>query len=561
MSATSDIPFRNIPNQSSLYLNYLALSPLALRFYRHPPTLEGVLTAARQKPAGLQFPRKSISSILRRQNEMYGGDSVTMRRIDELEGSDSVAILTGQQVGVFTGPLYTVYKALTAIRLSGELRKHGIKAVPVFWMDTEDHDLPEVTRRTVLDTHSSVHVLDYRSALFDESEASVRPVGSLQLTQSIQEVIRDYAGYLPASEWKPHVQSLLESAYRPGASLALSFARLLSQILKGSGLILFDPQDPEAKPLATPVFQKALRSADAIHAALVERNRELGDAGFHTQVSVMENSTVLFYLSEGERRALERRRSGFGLRHSDRTLTLDELLSCAERTPEKLSPNVLLRPLVQDYLFPTIAYVGGSSELAYFAQIEALYAFYDHPMPVLWPRNGHTLIDSAIGTEMERLGIEVEDCFQGEQLLIEKAVHHTGAPRPCASLEQLQEALDRGLTEIRPELQAVEPPLVRALETARRKIMHNIRHLRSQIIRLEGVEDCSVLSAVRSLLNHCFPNRNLQERELNIFYFLARYGPQLLDTIGSATEIENFAHRVIRLEDKDRRDQGFASKG
>ena len=549
MSVISDIPFRDIPHQSSLYLDYLALSPLALRFYRHAPTLEGVLAAARKKPAGLQFQRKTVASILRRQNEMYGCDSKTMHQIDELEKSDCVAVLTGQQVGVFTGPLYTVYKALTAIHLSEELRKRGIKAVPIFWMDTEDHDLPEVTRRTVLDSHSSVHILDYRHTLFDDSEASVRPVGSLRLMQSIQQAIRDYVRYFPDSEWKPYVQSLLESAYKPGTSLALSFARLLSQILKGSGLILFDPQDPEAKPLTTPVFQKALRNTDAIHAAVVERNRELEAAGFHTQVSVMENSTVLFYLADGQRRALERRHSGFGLKHSGRNLTLDELLNCAEQTPEKLSPNVLLRPLVQDYLFPTLAYVGGSSELAYFAQIEALYAFFDLPMPVLWPRNGHTLIDAAIGTEMDRLGIEVVDCFQGEQTLIEKAVRHTGAPRACASLEQLQEELDRGLTEIRPELQAVEPPLVRALETARRKIMHNIRHLRSQIIRLEGVEDCSVLSAVRSLSNHCFPNRNLQERELNIFYFIARHGPQILDTISSATEIENFAHRVIQLED------------
>jgi len=550
MSLIRDIPFRSIPHQSSLFLNYLDLSPLALRFYRYPPTMEGLVQAARGKLAGMEFPRKTIASILRRQNEMYGSDSKALRRIKELEDPDSVAILTGQQVGLFTGPLYTVYKALTAIHLSEELRTHGIKAVPIFWMDTEDHDLPEVTRHTVLDSHSSIHTLDYRNDLFDEAEASVRPVGSLQLMQSIQQVVRDYVSYLLDCEWKPYVQSQLESAYKPGVSLAVSFARLLSRILDGSGLILFDPQDEEAKALTSSIFQEALRNADAVHAALVQRNHELEAAGFHTQVSVMENSTVLFYLADGERRALERRSSGFGLRHSNRTLNLDELLNCAERTPEKLSPNVLLRPLVQDYLFPTLAYVGGSSELAYFAQIEVLYTFFDRPMPVLWPRNGYTLIDPSIEAEMDRLGIEIRDCFRGEQLLIEKAVRHAGAPRACVSLEQLQEKLDQGLSEIRPELQAIEPPLAHALDTARRKMMHNIRHLRSHTIRLEGAEDCSVLSAVRSMLNHCFPNRNLQERELSIFHFLVRHGPHLLDTLNSATEIDNFAHRVLRLEEK-----------
>jgi len=548
MSGTRDIPFHAIPHQSALFLNYLALSPAALQFYRYPPTLGALLQAAREKPAGPQYPRKAIASILRRQNQIYGGDSKTLRNIDELEEPDCVAILTGQQAGVFTGPLYTIYKALTAIRISETLRNRGIKAVPIFWMDTEDHDLPEVACRTVLDTNSSIHLLDCRNALSDEAETSARPVGSLQLTQNIRQVIHHYLSYLPETKWKPLIQSQLEAAYKPGNTLAGSFARLLSQILNGSGLILFDPQDREAKRLTTAIFQKALRYADSIHAALLERNQELEAAGFHSQVNVMDNSTVLFFLADGERRALERRGSGFGLRHSTRTFSLDRLLSCAERTPEQLSPNVLLRPLVQDAIFPTLAYVGGSSELAYFAQIEVLYALFDRPMPVLWPRNGHTLIDPVIGAEMDRLGIALGDCFQGEPFLIEKAVRHSGAPKACVSLEQLQEKLDEGLAEIRSELQAIEPPLGQALETARRKILHNIRHLRSYTIRLQGTEDCSVLSSVRSLLNHCFPNRNLQERELDIFHFLARHGPRLLDSINSATEIENFAHRVLRIE-------------
>ncbi len=551
MSAIRDIPFYCIPHQSSLFLNYLALFPLALRFYRHPPTINGLLQAARGELANLQFPRKTIASILRRQNEGYGTDSKTLHHIKELEEPDSVAILTGQQVGVFTGPLYTVYKALTAIRISEELKTHGIKAVPIFWMDTEDHDLPEVTRCTVLDSSSSVQILDYRNALFDQAGISMRPVGSLQLMQNIHRVIQDYISYIPDSKWKTYVRALLESAYQPGISLASSFARLMSQILNGSGLILFDPQDKEVKLLASGIFKKALRSADAIYAALVKRNQELEAAGFHTQVSVMDKSTVLFYLADGERRALERRDSGFGLRHSSRVWSLDELLHCAEHTPEKLSPNVLLRPLVQDFLFPTLAYVGGSSELAYFAQVEVLYTLFDRPMPVLWPRNGYTLIDPSVAAEMDRLGIDFQDCFRGEQLLIEKAVHHIGAPKACVSLEQLQERLDQGLTAIRPELKAIEPPLVNALEMARRKIMHNIRYLKLQTIRLEGIEDCSVLSAVRSLLNHCFPNQNLQERELSILPFLARHGPQLLDIISSATEIYNFAHRVLQLDDKE----------
>jgi bacillithiol biosynthesis cysteine-adding enzyme BshC len=548
MPRIKDIPFCDIPHQSNLFLSYLDLSPQALRFYHYPPTMNGLLQAVRGRLAGRQFPRKIMASVLRRQNEMFGSDSKTQRNIDVLEESDSVAVVTGQQVGLFTGPLYTIYKALTAIQVCEQLKTNGIKAVPVFWMDTEDHDLPEVTRRTVLDLDFSIRNIDYQHSLFDRKDVSTRPVGSLQLSQSIQHVVQDFMSRLPDTPWKEEVGSQLESTYRPGASLASSFAQLLTRILSGSGLILFNPQDVEVKRLTSAIFQKALREADAVHAALAQRNLELEAAGFHSQVSVMENSTVLFFMYEGERRALERHHSGFRLKHINRTFSLAELLDCAEQSPEKLSPNVLLRPVIQDHIFPTLAYVGGSSELAYFAQTEVLYSYLGIPMPVLWPRNGYTLIDPAIGSEMDQLGIEFQDCFQGEPLLIEKAIHNSGAPKACVSLDQLKEHLEQGLTKIRPELEAIEPSLARALGTARRKILYNIQHIKSQLIRLEGTGNCSVLSAVRSMLNHCYPNRNLQERELSVLHFLVRHGPHLLNTINSATEIENFSHRVIRLE-------------
>jgi bacillithiol biosynthesis cysteine-adding enzyme BshC len=549
MPTVQDIPFRRIPHQSMLFLSYLDLSPVALRFYRHAPTMEGLAHAARSALAGVESPRKSMAAILTRQNALYGGDSETLRQIGELEKPDSVAICTGQQVGLFTGPLYTVYKALTAIRISEELRRRKIRAVPVFWMDAEDHDLSEVTRRTALDSRSSIQISDYRSALFGESEAPMRAVGSLRFPESIRQVVRDYLGHLPDSGWKPQVQSQLESTYKPGASFAWSFAQLMLRIFRGSGLVLYDPQDADAKRLTSSVFQKALRDADAIHAALMERSQQLHAAGFHAQVSVLENSTVLFFFADGKRRALERRHSGFGLRNCDRTFSLEELLECAGETPEKFSPNVLLRPLIQDHLFPTIAYVGGSSELAYFAQIEALYPLFGRPMPVLWPRNSFTLLEPEIGAAMDRLGIEIQDCFQGRQFLSEKAIRNSGFSKASTNLEELGDHLDRVLTEIRPEMQAIDPPMVQALETARRKILHNVQHLKSQAIRLEGKQNSFASEAVDLVLNHCFPNRNLQERELSIQHFLARHGPALLGAIRSATEIGNFAHRVLRLED------------
>jgi bacillithiol synthase len=562
MATVQDIPFRRIPHQSELFLSYLDFSASALRFYQHAPTIENIEQLARSSFANLNFHRNELASILRRQNESFGCGAETLGRIGELEKADCVAVVTGQQVGLFTGPLYTIYKALTAIRIAEELNRRGVRAVPVFWLETEDHDLQEVTHRTILDSASALHSVDYGDILFKEAERPRGSVGSIKFPESIREAVRDYVDPLPDSAWKPEVQQQLESTYRPGATIAQSFAQLLTQILCGSGLILFDPKDPEAKRLTSAVYQKALREADAIREALLKRNRELEASGFHAQVSVLENSTVLFFFQDGARCALEKRDSAYGLKNSDATFSLDKLLNHARQTPEIFSPNVLLRPLIQDHLFPTVAYVGGSAELAYFAQIGALYRIFNRPMPIIWPRNSLTLIEPQIADAMDRLGISLEDCFQGKPFLIEKTLRNSGLSEAASNIEQLENRIEKVLTEIRPEMESVDPTLAQALDTARRKILHNAQHVKSHVIRQEAAQSSAIINTVDLLMNNCFPKAALQERELGIQHFWARYGPSLMDEIASSLEPGCFTHRVLRLMKRDRgiedsRDQGI----
>ncbi|MBN2320327.1 MAG: bacillithiol biosynthesis cysteine-adding enzyme BshC [Acidobacteria bacterium] len=543
-----NIPYSQIPNQSALFLKYLENSPDALRFFRHAPSFDTLCAGLRDRVLRGEFPRSEIVPILQQQNEGYRCTSKTMDRINELKNPDSVAIVTGQQVGLFTGPLYTIYKALTAIHLSDALRNKGIPAVAVFWMETEDHDLEEVTHQTVLASDNSARVMDYRKVLFTDAPGSARPVGSIRFPDSILTVVRDFVRYLPDSDRKPAIESLLEQTYHPGATFSQSFARLLTEILQDTGLILFDPRDPETKPLISHIFRWALEQSVGIHAALLERNRELESAGFHSQVHIPDNSTVLFYIENGERHALEKRPSGFALKNTDRKISHGELQSRLAQNPEKFSPNVLLRPIIQDSLFPTLAYVGGPAELAYFAQVEALYRLLEKPMPVIWPRESFTLMEPAIQDSMLRLGIEMQDCFEGIQCLKEKALHNTGSGTAGVRLKALMENLKNTFTEIRPDARKLDPSLPRALDTAQSKILHNLRRLKSRVVDIEGNMDSSVLNAAGLLLNHCLPNRNLQERELNILYFLSLRGPAVLDAIRSGIQTSGFFHHMLQLE-------------
>jgi bacillithiol synthase len=544
MLKADDIPFRKIPRQSELFLKYLDLDNSALRFYQRAPTMGSMKEAARSILAASKFPRKEIASILHRQNESFKSDSATVASIDELRENDTVAVVTGQQVGIFGGPLYTVYKAMTAINLAAELKAQGIRAVPIFWMDTEDHDLAEVAHCTLL-ANSGIRVVDYRNALFGESAPSTFPVGSIDFPASIQQVLEDYISNLPDGNWKVEVQSRLEATYQPGRTFANSFAHLMSLLFAGTGLIFFDPQDAEAKRLTSFLFKKALQESDAIYSALVRRKNELEASGFHSQVNVLENSTVLFHMADGQRRAVERRGSAFALKGGNRVFSREEMLERAVLSPEKFSPNVLLRPIIQDHLFPTVAYVGGSSELAYFAQIETLYGIFGRPMPVIWPRNSFTMIDEEIAAEMNRFGISVLDCFKGKQFVMESAARNSGYSKAADRLQELQDRLDRVFVEVRQGLQSLEPPLVQALDTARRKITHNVQLLKTRLAQFEATQNSELPNALDRVFHNCYPNQNLQEREFNVHQFLAGHGISLMETLRSASDAANFSHRVL----------------
>jgi len=542
-----DIPFSFIPNQSALFLKYLNWDAEALRFYSYAATLDSLEKSAGEI-ASRPFPRNEIAAILRRQNESFGADGAVFRSIDAMKKNDSVAIVTGQQTGLFIGPLYTIYKALTAIHLAAELRRRGVNAVPVFWMEADDHDFPEATRRAVLDGAGYAQTIDFGSKLFPESEIAMRSVGALRFNENIHNVTKEYLGSLPDSGWKAGVAKMLEAAYAPGRSFAEAFAILTHRLLPETGLILFNPGDAEAKRLASPVFSRAISEAEQIQSALVRRNEDLSAAGFHAQARVLSDSTVLFLSIDGKRQALESRGDGnFQLKNSGEKFDRARIMELAAQTPEIFSPNVLLRPIVQDYLFPTIAYAGGAAEIAYFAQIEILYSIFGRPMPVIWPRNGFTLIEPEIAEAMDKTGVKFTDIFLEKPELEEKVLRRSSSSQTIEKLDRLYEKLDAGLTEIRPDAGKIEARLDGMTDAARRKILHNVSYLKSRAVRYETARNEAIVRDVDAIMNNLRPEGALQERALTVFHFLAKHGPDVLKSIHAATNVENFSHRLICL--------------
>src|SRR5229473_1934892 len=402
------IPFRRLPHQPKLFVRLIEDFASVSQFYAHAPNLDAV----RRVAASLEFPagrRREVAAILRKQNEAFGAGAAAHSNLEKLERG-AVAVVSGQQVGLFSGPAYAVYKALTAIQLAEELSDAGIPAVPIFWMATEDHDLDEVRHVTWFDSGKQV-----RFEL--PADAVSRPVGNVQLGPGVEENVNKAVGLLsgPASET---VSEILEQSYRADETYGSAFGRLFARLFAEQGLILLDPLDARLHRIAAPLYKRALEDRDELNDKLLERGRELESAGYDVQVKVTARSTLVFTIRDGVRQPVAASNSHF--KSGDASWTREEALRLVDSSPETFSANALFRPVVQDYLLPTVAYLGGPAEIAYFAQSSVVYEHVLGRMPVVLPRAGFTIIDAKAEKLLQKYGLCIENLWAGPQELRRK---------------------------------------------------------------------------------------------------------------------------------------------
>src|SRR6266849_2046126 len=403
------IPFRRLPHSPRLFVRFVDDFSSVAKFYAHPPSMEVVEEVSKT----LDFPverRKGVTAILREQNAAFGGSPATQSNLDGLE-KGAVAVVSGQQVGLFGGPAYAVYKALTAIRQVEELTEAEIPAVPIFWMATEDHDLDEVR-----------HVIWFDSGKLVRFElpadaANGRPVGEVRLGPAIEEHVKKAVGLLtgPASET---ISRTLEHSYRSEATYGSAFGKLFAHLFAEHGLILLDPLDARLHRIAAPLYKKALEDRDELNDKLLQRGKELESAGYDVQVKVTARSTLLFTIRDGTRQPVAASNSHF--KSGDASWTREEALRLVDSTPETFSANALFRPVVQDYLLPTVAYLGGPAEIAYFAQSSVIYEHLLGRMPVILPRAGFTILDAKAEKLLQKYGLCIENLWAGPQELRRK---------------------------------------------------------------------------------------------------------------------------------------------
>jgi bacillithiol biosynthesis cysteine-adding enzyme BshC len=518
------ISFREIPQTTKLFSSFLDDFNRVSSYYSHPPTLAGVVAAAgevRLEPAA----RRELVTVLREENAAYSGGPIhpeTARNLDRL-AAGAVAIVTGQQVGLFSGPAYCIYKALSAVRCAEEITRRGIEAVPVFWLATEDHDLAEVNH---CDWNTRNGLAHYE--LPSDAADAGRRVGEVVFGDGIDLLVELAVQGLEGS-FAADIARALRESYKPGETYGSAYGKLMARVLAGRGIIFIDPLDARLHRLAAPVFHRALDEADTLRDELLARSNELDRSGFHAQVKVTRETTLLFYNVDGRREPIRRRNGNFVAGKS--TFTSEELHAAIERVPESFTANALFRPVVQDSLLPTAAYIGGPAEIAYMAQAQVAYAKILGRMPAILPRSSFTIVEPAIARFLAKYGLNVRDML-GSHEKLRAQMEEKSLPRALAvQFEEGEAALRQLLRGYEGPLQQLDQTLLGALKSSERKMVHQFQKLKGKAGRAENFRTGVLSRHERILLDSLYPHHGLQERTLCALPFLAAYGPDLLDEL------------------------------
>ncbi|QYO67631.1 bacillithiol biosynthesis cysteine-adding enzyme BshC [Leptolyngbya sp. 7M] len=540
------IPFSKIPGQSRIFLDYLSSGGNTSEFFpTDVASLDRISSFAREVLDRFPAHRAELCDILVDQNRRFGSSQAALSNIDRLRDVDCVAVLTGQQAGIFGGPLYMLYKALTAIKIAAALEQQGIKAVPVFWAATEDHDFDEI---------SIAHGITEKGELFetkidvDPADAG-RSVGNIPIPTEFKKVVAEHLSRLGQTAFSPAIEKIIAECWQPGRTYGDAFCRFVADLLSDLGLIIVEPLDKRLRTLASPIIERTVEKIDKIITSLLQRNESLTAAGYHSQVLVTKGSVPFFIFDEeGHRRGLKREESGmFRLAGSKENITSDQLLKIASEQPEIFSPNALLRPVVQDSLFPTVCYVGGAAEIAYFAQNSVIYQLLDRPTTPIFHRQSLTLIESRHLRAIQRYGIEFCDLFDGYDQMMQKLIATFVNPLASQRFIEAEDKINYELDRLDSEIAKIDPTLSANLANRRRKINYHIHALQKKFYRVQGEKDKTLDRRLRALFSELYPKNGLQERTLGIDTFINRHGLALITEIYSSINVEGRDHLFLHI--------------
>ena len=502
-----------------------------------PSAWRAAIARAQQHPR----QRDAIAAVLEAQQRRRGAPQEARDAAAQLRDPKSVAIVTGQQAALFGGPMFTLLKAITAIQLAAHVREQfGVPAIPIFWIEGEDHDWDEVKRCGVLDGEQCLRHIE----IGDPPGAHHSAVARVHLDDSASAAIAALEATLPRTEFSASLIDSIRQAYQPGTGMADAFGRWLETTLGSKGLVLYDASDPAAKPLAADLFGRELETAGTTARIATAAGDSLQARGYHAQAIPHDDTVALFYLNNG-RDAIKRTNDGFAV--GDHIEPAQRLIEQARQHPELFSPNVLLRPLVQDTVFPTACYIAGPNELGYLGQLKGVYEAFGLPMPLIQQRATATVVDANTMKFLSRHEFPFEALRAQDESALNELLESQLPASVEASLQDAARALEDHIGRLAQEVAQVDSTLEGAARSTLTRMQDDLKKLQGKVIQAAKRKDDTLRRQYHHARGLAFPGGHPQEREIGFVSFLNKYGPSLVDRLSEEIPLEMGSHWVVQI--------------
>lgn len=493
--------------------------------------------------------RQYLVRILTEYNEKLGCGELARDNLGKLLDSDTVMVITGQQAGILTGPLYTIYKTITVIQLAEKAAVTlGKPVVPAFWVAAEDHDYAEIDHLDFVNKEQKVMRLN-----LDYKPEGKFSVGHLPVTVAVQRLIEELESNTNPSEWKPEITAKLRQLAENYDNLADWFAAVMAWLFRDYGVILINPLNPQLRRLWSATFREFLQKTELINARLLAGMNKVRALGVEPQVATAENNAHLFYYLKGERLPLLRQGDKFSVRGLDKVLTLAELTGIAEDNPDLLSPNVVLRPVAQDVLLPILAYVAGPGEISYYALYREIYPLFGQSMPIIYPRTNITIVERGIAKHMGKYGVKFSEGSAGLHQKLDGLLDSEDKVGIDRLFQDYADDLKKSFNGLIQEVSLIDPELIKHGHESLNKMLYQLDHFAKKA-RQSHRKSCElIINRFRNMENQLFPNNNWQERVFNIFPYLFKYGTGLINEITETPFLDNNLHKLLYLGEKTAR--------
>ena len=535
------IEFDKLINPTKLYLDYIGGG--MSDFYRYNFLDDNAAVKAAKALDLTEYDREKIYGILYEANRNLDVSNVTLSNIELLKRPETICIFSGQQTAFCANPMYVIYKALTTVKLAKRYSKLLDRpVVPCFWMATDDHDFEEVRSANFLLRSGDTKTITYNPV----QDPSGFPVSAITLDQGVNEFCDSVNDALIDTEFKKAMLAKFHDYYSVGNKLSNAFARVFNHFLGDWGIILVDPNFPGVKDLYKSIFAKEISGYAKTFELYENRSENLKEKGYHAQVHKCGSYLNMFY-HKPERVNLVIEDGKFKVDGTTTVFSPDELIEQAKNNPDKFSTNVLLRPIAQCRAFPTLAHVVGPSELAYFAQIEPLFSYFEVPFPIAYPRAGMTIIEPHIKKILSKYELDLSDLKNNLEPTIGKVVERLFPSEAANNIISISDCMKKDLDSLAAQLKDSDPEGQRNVLNFKKHIDFEVKQLRKKLNASNKKRHEELTSQIRRASAFLFPGGGLQERVISPLYYANKFGLDIFKTIYDALEVDKPVHTILEL--------------